>query len=84
MESGLDPGHETTARFGLSIEPGREWPVLRHSFTHFHLDITPLPAQVIQADTRVMENPELVWYNPIQPDTLGLAAPVKKLLAKLG
>jgi len=53
---------------------------LRHTFSHFHLDITPVYARVIGELDVIMEQVESVWYNTSQPDTRGLAAPVKKLL----
>lgn len=68
--------------FGLVIEPDTPSPPLRHSFSHFHLDITPIAARVRGA-SRAMENPHTVWYNPKQPDERGFAAPVKRLLDQL-
>jgi A/G-specific adenine glycosylase len=67
---------------GLVIEPDTPSPPLRHSFSHFHLDITPIAARVLGA-SQVMENPQTVWYNPRQPDERGFAAPVKRLLDAL-
>ena len=58
------------------------WPVLRHTFSHFHLDITPVRARMQHA-TAVMDAGNSVWYNPKSPQTLGLAAPVQRLLTKL-
>jgi len=51
---------------------------LRHTFSHFHLDIQPLLVR-IQPGDGVAEAGQ-VWYNLRQPTRLGLAAPVKKLL----
>jgi len=53
---------------------------LRHTFSHFHLDITPVYASVIANTSSVMEQTESVWYNTCEPDARGFAAPVKKLL----
>jgi len=53
--------------------------VRRHSFSHFHLDITPLEIQVEQTDV-VMEAGRRLWYNPAHPDVCGLAAPVARLI----
>lgn len=83
-DADADAGHHMSSRYGLSVETEAHWEVLRHSFTHFHLDITPIPARLEKPNHQVMENPGLVWYNLKQPDALGLAAPVKKLLDKLG
>jgi A/G-specific adenine glycosylase len=59
------------------------WPVLRHSFSHFHLDITPLRVAIDNPGLSVLEGAGTVWYNCARPDSLGLAAPVQRLLARL-
>ncbi|WP_299181530.1 A/G-specific adenine glycosylase [uncultured Neptuniibacter sp.] len=53
---------------------------LRHTFSHFHLDITPIKARINTPTDSVMEGKPLLWYNIGQPENVGLAAPVKKLL----
>ena len=53
---------------------------LRHTFSHFHLDIQPLLVRV-DPGNGVTESGQ-VWYNLRQPSRLGLAAPVKKLLQR--
>ncbi len=58
------------------------WPVLRHSFTHFHLDILPLRLEVPEPAC-IEDNAARVWYDFNSPARIGLAAPVKKLLAQL-
>lgn len=68
---------------GLEVSVGTAWPVVRHSFSHFHLEITPIPARLRGSGARAMENSESVWYNPGSPDARGLAAPVKRLLLQL-
>ena len=72
---------------GLAIELDTAEPMapIRHTFSHFHLDITPVKVRLIdKAPTnRVMEQPASLWYNLRQPQKVGLAAPVKKLLGKL-
>jgi A/G-specific adenine glycosylase len=68
---------------GLSVRLDNHWQSLRHSFTHFHLDITPVDARVLGAGGQAMENPDVVWYNPDKPDERGLPVPVKRLLGQL-
>lgn len=68
---------------GVDITPGTPWPVLRHSFSHFHLDITPVPARLMRDSGKVMERDGTVWYNLQQPDARGFSAPVKRLLEQL-
>ena len=59
------------------IEDGESF---RHSFSHYHLDITPCRVQVKNPEQSVMEDERIVWYNTSQPDQRGLAAPVKSIL----
>jgi len=68
---------------GFKINSLTPWPVLRHHFSHFRLDITPIPARLSGSSSVAMENDKTVWYNPARPAALGLAAPVKHLLEKL-
>lgn len=62
---------------------GQQWAALRHTFSHFHLDITPVIIPLDSSHISVMENDRWHWYDLRQPAELGLAAPVKKLLEKL-
>lgn len=54
----------------------------RHTFSHYHLDITPVLIQLKKTPLLLAEKP-LCWFNPLAPDALGLAAPVKKLLDRI-
>lgn len=58
------------------------WGSYRHTFSHYHLDITPVLIQLAETPHAVGEA-AVHWYNPHQPQALGLAAPVKKLLEKI-
>ncbi len=58
------------------------WPVRRHTFSHFHLEITPLEIQ-IESGEAVMEAACRLWYNPAQPGACGLAAPVARLIREM-
>ena len=64
----------------VEIQP---WETVRHSFSHFHLDITPVYIRVQNPRPAVMEAERIVWYNIGQPDKRGLAAPVRRLLNSL-
>lgn len=68
---------------GLRIQTGTPWPGLRHGFSHFHLDITPLPARLVDAAGALHETAPAVWLDLKRPGSRGLAAPVKKILARL-
>ena len=82
-EAGSDAARHVDVRHGLRIAPEAPWPVLSHGFTHFDLDITPVPARLLGNGARIMERDDAVWYKLDQPDARGLAAPVKSLLDKL-
>lgn len=56
------------------------WSGLRHTFSHFHLDIIPVHIRGEFINSSIMDSANTVWYNTRQPEALGLAAPVKKLL----
>jgi A/G-specific adenine glycosylase len=55
----------------------------RHSFSHFHFEITPLVIQVNNPSNRVMDTGGRVWYKLADPDVRGLAAPVSRILDEL-
>lgn len=74
----------------LGVAPARECvqPVLRHGFTHFDLDMTPVELHVDAAaidptTSGVMEADRWLWYNFRAPARVGLAAPTARLLASL-
>ncbi|MCE0494122.1 A/G-specific adenine glycosylase [Vibrio salinus] len=55
----------------------------RHTFSHYHLDITPILVELKQIPHFMMEDKAGLWYNLFQPKQIGLAAPVKQLLENL-
>jgi len=70
-------------RLGCEVREESRWPPLRHTFSHFHLDIHPVLLRISGAGRAVMDDAESVWYNPAKPKNLGLAAPVQRLLNQL-
>jgi A/G-specific adenine glycosylase len=55
----------------------------RHTFSHYHLEITPILVELSQQPNIIMEASKGLWYNLTQPEQIGLAAPVKQLLESL-
>lgn len=55
----------------------------RHTFSHYHLDITPAFINITTAHKKSLEAPQQIWYNLQETDTIGLPAPVKLLLSTL-
>ena len=73
---------DTVSETGLQIDPDSARPLqpLRHTFSHFHLDITPVEIRLLEQADSVGEEQPICWYDPENPPSIGLAAPVKKLL----
>jgi A/G-specific adenine glycosylase len=70
-------------RWGLEPDAITIWDDFRHTFSHYHLDIRPVQVNLASTPAAVMEAPDQLWYNTLQPPKVGLAAPVANLLAKL-
>ena len=69
--------HQLTPQQQHSLVP------LRNTFSHFHLDIEPWLIRVqSSAPFSVAEN-NWLWYNPHNPQRLGLAAPIKELIERV-
>ncbi|MGR9114404.1 MAG: A/G-specific adenine glycosylase [Gammaproteobacteria bacterium] len=64
----------------INIVRQRSLAVQRHTFSHYHLDYTPLCIQTDNPKNFVMEARQTVWYKPEQIQSLALAAPIKRLL----
>ena len=59
------------------------WPTFRHTFSHFHLEITPVQLLIQHKPQQMMDSPQTVWYNLHKPDQRGLASPIQRLLIQL-
>lgn len=73
-------------QLGLVASTVDALPTVHHGFTHFRLEIEPIVASVtgdVGTPWSIMEGPDRLWYNNASPATLGLAAPVSKLLDRL-
>lgn len=67
---------------GLKDDRLQQLTAFRHTFSHFHLDIVPMWLPVQQVGGAMDEGSGL-WYNLAQPPSVGLAAPVERLLLQL-
>jgi len=77
---------EVLQQRGLTLldQPTKQPLAFRHTFSHFHLDITPLRMVVMEAASSIKEFPAQRWVKHHAPGRLGLAAPIKSLLQSLG
>ncbi len=55
----------------------------RHTFSHFHLDYTPVIVENIHSENQIHESGGGSWFNPAQTQSLGLPAPIKRLIESL-
>ena len=83
LSAGDEPVSWCRDMLGMTASDIERWPVMRHTFSHFHLDITPLLALASDTSSAVMEDKGLLWYNPSGTEQRGLAAPVDTLLQRL-
>ncbi|QOL13622.1 A/G-specific adenine glycosylase [Dickeya dianthicola] len=67
---------------GIRRQALRQGIAFRHTFSHFHLDIVPMWLEFSDPGSCMDEGAGL-WYNLAQPPSVGLAAPVERLLRQL-
>jgi len=63
----------------MQLDMHSTWPMLRHTFSHYHFDITPVHCKLSRF-TGTMDGANQLWYNISMPPNIGIAAPIKKLL----
>jgi A/G-specific adenine glycosylase len=72
---------QTQERYGMQAESLEGLPVLWHTFTHFKLEITPQPLQLV--GERPVLPPHLQWLPLADAITAALPTPVRTLLKTL-
>lgn len=86
LEEGSDPTQALAqglqGRAPIYGEVRETWDAFRHTFSHYHFDVTPVLVDVHSMPDAIGEA-SICWYQLHAPPNLGLAAPVKKLLEKL-
>jgi A/G-specific adenine glycosylase len=81
----LDLCHESLESEGVENYQQTLLPMFRHTFSHFHFDISPVLIEVERLEyQQIMEQSDLLWYNLDDPAKVGLAAATKKILAAVG
>jgi A/G-specific adenine glycosylase len=75
--------HAYCKQLKLSITQYDLLPVFRHTFSHYHLDIHPVIIPVKRLPARIMEDSLQIWYNPREPESVGLPKPVQVIMRGL-
>ncbi len=83
--SGFMPPNIDWCEQELNAQPAilDHWKIMRHSFTHFDLDIQPIVVRLSAQSRTVQDSADRVWYEIGSPPPGGIAAPVSKLLQSL-
>lgn len=83
-ETACSPKNYCSKQWKIKPIQIKEWPEFKHTFTHFHLMITPVLIVISNKMAKSMAPGNAIWYNHEQTKIpLGFATPVKKLLIKL-
>ena len=69
---------------GLDASRSERWAHLSHTFTHFRLEIEPIVVRLASEPLEIMEGRKRLWYKDDDSHQIGLAAPVKRMLSKVG
>jgi A/G-specific adenine glycosylase len=76
----IEAAHNWCLINNWSIDVWKTLATRRHTFSHYHLDYTPVLIQTDSLINFVMEAGKAVWYNVEEINALGLPAPIKQLL----
>ena len=71
-------------KLGAEAADPDAWELLRHSFSHYDLDIRPIVVRIAAPLSRVADSDDATWHRLGDELPGGVAAPVGKLLEKLG
>lgn len=79
---GSDPISWCQQNLGLKVIKSTCWQSFRHTFSHFHLEITPIVALTTRRD-QINDNASYHWQTIGELPQGGIAAPIKQLLITL-
>ena len=83
-QADIDPSEWVRHKLGRTVQSVSDLPLVRHGFTHYHLNIHPVMVILTgedQALPQVAQTQPMLWHDGTTE--LGLPAPVSKLLAKV-
>lgn len=65
------------------INHPRYLPAFRHTFSHYHLIIHPVLIEMKKEQVKLIASEAEIWYNPYQPDPIGLPKPAQIIIRSL-
>lgn len=71
------------ARLEAAARDSRSWGMLRHSFSHYDLDIRPVVVHIDAPSRKVADDGDATWHPLDAAPPGGIAAPVRKLIDSL-
>lgn len=69
-------------RWGLKVLSNQDCDPFRHTFSHYHFDITPCRVQVQQNTTYLKDAGEIIWCQSEDAQQRALAAPVARIISQ--
>ena len=79
----VEDGIAQLLKNGITVESTIKLEPFRHTFSHFHLDITPVVAVVNSAPQKQVAEMPSKWFTLNEPIEVGLAAPTTKIIKQL-
>ena len=78
-----EASHWCRDRFGSDVLEVDPWDTLRHSFSHYDLDIRPIAVRIATPLSKVADFDDAMWHQLGSEPPGGVAAPVSKLIRQL-
>ncbi len=79
----IEQGASALSARGMTVSHTQPLETFRHTFSHFHLDITPVVAVIDLPPKRQVDESPSKWFMLNEPIEVGLAAPTNKILKQL-
>ncbi|PHS72777.1 MAG: A/G-specific adenine glycosylase [Cycloclasticus sp.] len=68
---------------GISVEGSQQLAEKRHTFSHFHLDYTPVICAPLTPQSKISKSEKVCWYRAGSRVKIGLPKPVSELIHEL-
>lgn len=72
--------HVCLGRWGYRVQSVEHNPGLRHTFSHYHLDITPSRVTIEKSVDRIQDSDAVFWCTAEETQSRALSAPVARII----